>query len=302
MHDFANYLLEGSVELLWNSRQVKLIDARDKTANQALDSSGKKRFTVRARSNSTILQIRRSQLEQKLRRVRFSSKISSLRVPGHQETKWAPWKVRLLRSPMFKPLPMSHIQEIVRRLERTPVSAQEVVIQQGDPGDFYYIIDEGECTVVREAPGGTSEIHVADLTPGAGFGEESPITGARRNATVRMKSNGYLLRMGQADFHDLISKPMVREVTADEAFVVIRKGAAWVDVRPPDQFLGGAFEDALNIPLTLLRLECQKLSTKRRYVVCGNDPRRAAVGTLLLMQRGLQAVCLDQAVTETLDP
>ena len=39
--DFANYLLQGSVEFLWNNRPVKLIDARDKAAIQALDLSGK---------------------------------------------------------------------------------------------------------------------------------------------------------------------------------------------------------------------------------------------------------------------
>ena len=299
--DYANYLLEGSVEILWNSRQVKLIDARDITATQALDSAGKKRFTVRARSNSSILRVRRSQLEQKLRRVKVSNKLSSLKVSDHQESRWSPWKVRLLRSQMFKPLPMSHIQEIVHRLERIPVSTQEVVIQQGEPGDFYYIIDEGECTVSREPPGGATEIHVADLLPGEGFGEESLITGARRNATVRMKTDGHLLRMKQEDFDTWFYKPMVHEFTLEESLVSVNKGAAWVDVRPPDQFLSGGFEDALNIPLTLLRLECQKLSPKRGYVVCGNDLGRAAVGTLLLVQRGFQAACLNQTVAQSLD-
>ena len=116
-----------------------------------------------------------------------------------------------------------------------------------------------------------------------------------------MKSDGYLLRMRGADFEPLIRQPMVKMVTPDQAFSAIRAGAGWVDVRPPDQYLARAFEDALNIPLTLLRLECQKLSRKRRYVVCSNDARRAAVGTLLLVQRGLQAVCLDATVAETAD-
>ena len=193
--DFSNYLLDGSVEILWNSRQVKLIDARDKTATQALDSAGRKRFTVRAKSASTILQVSRSKLEKKLRRVKVSSKLSSLKVSDHQEAKWSPWKVRLLRSQIFKPLAMSHIQEIVQHLERIPVSADEIVIKQGDQGDFYYIIDEGECIVSREPPGAAADIHVADLGAGEGFGEESLITGApqkrHRQNEIRRLSVAY---------------------------------------------------------------------------------------------------------------
>ena len=196
---------------------------------------------------------------------------------------------------------MSHIQEIVHRLERIAVSPDEVIIKQGEPGDFYYIIDEGECTVFREPPGGLTEIHVADLTPGEGFGEESLMTGAARNATVRMKSDGHLLRMTHDDFHTWVKQPMVPEIALDESLTLVEDGAAWIDIRPPDRFLAGAFEAALNIPLTLLRLECRKLSGKRRYVVCGADSRRAAVGTLLLVQRGLHADCLNQSVVEALD-
>ena len=297
----ANYLLQGSVEFLWNNRPVKLIDARDKAATQALDLSGKKRFTARARSESTILQIQRSQLEQKLHRVEVASKLSSLNVSEPPDGKWAAWKVRLLRSKIFKTLPMSHIQEIVHCLERISVSTDEIIIKQGEPGDYYYIIDEGECTVVREPPGGLTDIHVADLTPGEGFGEESLMTGAARNATVRMKSDGHLLRMTRDDFHTWIEQPMVNEVSLDEALACVKRGGAWIDVRPPDQYLAGAFETALNIPLTLLRLECRKLSGKRRYIVCGGNNGRAAVGSLLLVQRGLHADCLNQSVVEALD-
>lgn len=85
--NYANYLLDGSIEILWNDRQIKLIDARDKTATQALDSSGKKRFTVKARSDSIIFQIRRSKLEQRLRRVEVSRKLSTLRRSDRKETR-----------------------------------------------------------------------------------------------------------------------------------------------------------------------------------------------------------------------
>ena len=201
---------------------------------------------------------------------------------------------------MFKSLPLAQIQEIVTRLEPIAVDAQEIVIQQGEIGDYYYIIDEGECTVFRESPGKDMEIHVADLLPGDAFGEEALITGAGRNARVRMKSDGHLLRMTQEDFDTCIHKTLVHELTLAQSLQAIEKSAVWIDVRPPDQFASGGFNDALNIPLSSLRREWQKLSPKRRYIVCDNDTVRGAVGALLLVQRGLQASCLDQSIVDCL--
>ena len=38
------------------------------------------------------------------------------------------------------------------RMHRIEFSAGDIVIQQGDEGDFFYAITEGKCLVTRETP------------------------------------------------------------------------------------------------------------------------------------------------------
>ncbi len=67
--NYANYLLEGSVEFLWNGRFVRHLDAEQSTIKRALDGPGAKRYTVRARTWSLVLRIERTELERRLRLV-----------------------------------------------------------------------------------------------------------------------------------------------------------------------------------------------------------------------------------------
>ena len=300
--DHANYLLEGTVQILWNGKQVKLIDARDKAALQALDSSGRKRFSVRANSAAKVLRVSRSQLEEKLRRIDVSEKLSGLNIGDTAANKWPAWKLRVLRSQMFRPLPMSQIQEITRHLERIAVTQGEVIVQQGDDGDAYYIIDEGSCAVHRHPPHGGEDVHVADLGQGDAFGEEALITSQPRNATVTMSADGHLLRMPADAFQRLVYRPMVRSIDWTEAQDLLAENATWLDVRPPNKFVGGSLRGAINLPLTLLRLDHQRLEENQKYLVAADDTARAAVATLLLTQRGIDALSLAEPIDKHLEP
>lgn len=52
--NYANYLLEGSVEFLWNGRFVRHLDAEQSAIKRALDGPGAKRYTVRADRKSVV--------------------------------------------------------------------------------------------------------------------------------------------------------------------------------------------------------------------------------------------------------
>ena len=65
--NYANYLLEGSVEFLWNERFVRHLDAEQSKTNRLLDDLGAKRYTVRARTWSLVLRIEHTELERRLR-------------------------------------------------------------------------------------------------------------------------------------------------------------------------------------------------------------------------------------------
>jgi putative ABC transport system ATP-binding protein len=60
----------------------------------------------------------------------------------------------------------------------------EAVFRQGDPGDYVYLVDEGEVEILQErADGGADRLTV--LGTGSYFGELAPLFGMRRSATAR---------------------------------------------------------------------------------------------------------------------
>jgi MFS family permease len=81
-------------------------------------------------------------------------------------------------SPIFAALPPPALEALAARLEPRRVGAGEVVFNQGDPGDDFYLIDEGRVGV---AIGGEP---VAELGPGEGFGEIALLRPVPRTATV----------------------------------------------------------------------------------------------------------------------
>jgi MFS family permease len=85
----------------------------------------------------------------------------------------------LQRVPMFQPLPLPAIEQLARGLEPVEVAVGRAVFTQGDIGDRYYVIQNGEAEVI-----GDGRV-VATLGEGEGFGEIALLRRTRRTATVR---------------------------------------------------------------------------------------------------------------------
>ena len=143
------------------------------------------------------------------------------------------WMTTLLQTNAFHRIPPANIQAIFQRLQRTPCRAGEVVIKQGDEGDYFYIIVSGKCAVTRETPLSREGIKLAELDVGDTFGEEALIAEAKRNATVTMLTDGVLMRLNKQDFRELMNEPLLQWVTAEQARTVIERGGRWLDVRLP---------------------------------------------------------------------
>jgi hypothetical protein len=73
-------------------------------------------------------------------------------------------------------------------LDRQVYQQGEVIIQQGDVADNFYILSKGEVEVVHIEKDG-SEKQLAVLEPGQYFGEVGILSQGRRIATVRAKSD-----------------------------------------------------------------------------------------------------------------
>ena len=188
-------------------------------------------------------------------------------------------------------LPTASIDELFRRLERIKTAAGEVILQQGDVGDYYYIIENGRCLVTRKVGG--VDMSLAELKAGDAFGEEALIVEGTRNATVIMKSDGVLLRLNKEDFIELLREPLLHRLSWSQAKQHVAAGAQWLDVRYPSEYKNYRLPGAVNVPLSEIRNAIDVIDRDREYVVYCQSGRRASAAAFLLSQRGYRASYLD---------
>jgi MFS family permease len=107
-----------------------------------------------------------------------------------------PHESALLRSiPFLEALPTYELEQLSRRAEWLDVSAGQVVITQGDVGDRFFVIAEGQFAVSIDGvrrPG--------TLGPGTGFGEIALLHAVPRTATITADTDGRLLTLRADDF------------------------------------------------------------------------------------------------------
>lgn len=209
------------------------------------------------------------------------------------------WMTTLLQTKAFHRIPPANIQAIFLRLQRTPYKAGEVVIKQGDEGDYFYIIVSGKCVVTRETPLNREGIKLAELGVGDTFGEEALIAEAKRNATVTMLSDGVLMRLNKQDFRELMNEPLLQWVGYDKAREIIDQGGRWLDVRLPSEHQNMSIEGSLNIPLYFIRLKLSALDRNTPYVVYCDTGRRSSAAAYILVERGFDAYVLTGGLTNS---
>ena len=202
------------------------------------------------------------------------------------------WMTTLLQTAAFHKIPPANIQAIFMRLQQVNQKEGDVIIKQGDEGDYFYIIVRGQCVVTRETPLNKDGIRLAELEVGDTFGEEALISEAKRNATVSMLTDGSLMRLGKEDFRTLLNEPMLDWVDRNAAEQIIADGGKWLDVRLPSEFEAFHNEDAINIPLYFIRLKLKTLDPDTQYVVCCDTGRRSSAAAFILNERGFNTVVL----------
>jgi len=191
----------------------------------------------------------------------------------------------------FASLPPANIQALLAKFRRVPAKRGETIIKQGDPGDYYYLIESGRCKVSRLVAG--SPVQLAELKEGDAFGEDALVADTVRNATVTMNTDGTLLRLSKQDFNQLLLAPLLLKVSGDEAAQRVAAGAVWIDVRFPAEYQSDGYPGALNIPLNDIRQASAALDPAKEYIVYCQTGRRSSAAAFLLSQRGFHAVLLD---------
>jgi MFS family permease len=96
--------------------------------------------------------------------------------------------------PFFTPLPPPALEGVMANMTPMQVGSGKVLIREGDVGDLFYVIVEGEVEVTS---GGK---HLSDLGPGAYVGEIALLRDVPRTATVIAKTPLRLLALQRDPF------------------------------------------------------------------------------------------------------
>ena len=297
--NYSYFLLEGKIELLVGKQGGDIIKGGSDRARYALAQIQPRQFSARARTKARVLIIERNSLDQLLVLADQSDRdapSAAARHMGIDSIHAAPdadWMTNLLQSRLFSRMPMANIQQLFDRLEPVEYEAGAVVIRQGDPGDYYYIISEGRCAVSRKPSARSDDIKIAELGIGDSFGEEALISNSKRNATITMQSAGVVMRLGKDDFVELIKTPTLQALSYKEAMALVGQGGQWLDVRFPDEYRDSAIAGSVNIPLHSLRMESARLDEAKRYVLCCDTAKRSSAGAFLLAERGFEVAYLE---------
>ncbi|KAE8999091.1 hypothetical protein PF010_g14737 [Phytophthora fragariae] len=88
----------------------------------------------------------------------------------------------------------------VRKCFPLSVRAGTTILRQGDPGDYFYLVESGRCEVSRRKPKATKPFVDRVIGRGASFGEAALLYNSRRGASVKALEDAKIWCMDRASF------------------------------------------------------------------------------------------------------
>lgn len=284
----THYLVSGAIELLADGRIVGTIRGGTPDARHPIAPTLPRRCSARVATD----RIEYLAIDSDMLDVLITWDQTGIYEVGELQAGSASpgdWMTTLLQNRAFHRVPPANLQAVFMRMQRMNYAAGDVVIRQGDEGDYFYVIVEGRCAVSRETPLNREGIRLAELGMGETFGEEALISGAGRNATVTMLTDGVLMRLAKDDFNSLLNEPMLQWVDLEQAKEIIARGGLWLDVRLPSEYEHGHPEPSVNVPLYFIRIKLKTIDPSVPYVVVCDNGRRSSAAAYILSERGFDA-------------
>lgn len=322
------YLLEGEINLIDSQFKSNTISSLSEQAKFPLNSANPSNYSARVKRDSRLLCIERSGVEtvmvwseadvsgamsndsvvdsvilpsskeatndeETFKNYFLDTSYSSDNKPSETEKKvetevTSDWMGALLESPLFTTIPAGNIQKLFALFEPETVAEGQEVIREGEEGEYFYVIAEGKAQVEL------SNKTIVPLKTGQYFGEEALVGNTIRNATVRMTTDGLLMRLAKKYFVSLLQEPLLRSVELDDVPNLSAK-VQMVDVRLPVEYRFAHVADSINIPLNRLRQTIKKLDLNTVYVVTDDGGARSKVAVQLFLQAGFSSAVLNQA-------
>jgi CRP-like cAMP-binding protein len=281
------YLVGGTVDLIDSNFQVSTINPASESRRSPLNITQPTQVSAVAKSDVTLLAVDSDFIDLVLAWSESGGEDPD--TPGVSLHDDNDWMSSLLQSPLFSRLPPANIRQLFIRFSALKVQADDVIIKQGERGDYFYVLESGSAMVMDPA----GKI-LAALRPGNYFGEEALVGDTTRNATVKMITPGKVMRLQKEDFRELLQEPILKFVTGEDLKKRSPELPAYqiLDVRLPLERRMQAVPDSRNIPLNQLRNNLKNLDDSVTYVVTDDSGRRCDVAVHLLTQAGFDSCIL----------
>lgn len=286
------FLLSGHLVLVADGAEAVTLRANNEEASRPIAAAQPRQVTALAGSSVTILVIDSqvfNRIIDKSQGVVYDDTVAlEDREDCHQV---------LARHALFARMPKPHQQVLLRRMVEIRATEGQVIIAEGQPGEYYYFVLSGSCHVSSSR----NDVDLAgELLPGQGFGEAALIENGCHQNTVTMAEDGSILRLSKGEFMTLMVKPFIRTLDQLAARELIDQGAILLDIRTPSAFKKAHLPDSINLPLIFLHRLVGILDNKRTYVICGHHGRRAMLAAFLLAETGVHATVLEVDVEKSL--
>ncbi len=283
------YLLEGSVSLQVEAIKVETINAGGESAKFSLAHQIPRKVNVIAKGRIRYLRLN-AEIMRSAQDVPYEESESYMIVDDLADDD--DWMTSLLRSPIFRVLPPANLQKILMSLQEVRYKAGEVIINQGDSGDYYYIIKKGRCLISRKPWLNAKEIRLGQLTDKEAFGEDALISGEPRNVSITALSDVSLLRLGKEQFITLMKKPALKYVSFNDMQGLFAEGSQLIDVREPSEFNKFHLPRSINVPFYSLRMHFKSLNRHQAVIVVCEDGRSSETAAFILLRQRFNALVL----------
>lgn len=139
-------------------------------------------------------------------------------VPKDEQT-MAALKESVKSNVLFQHLEPHELGGVLDAMFEVQPKAGEVIIQQGDEGDNFYVIDNGTVEVLISSGDGGEPEHISDITDGGSFGELALIYGTPRAATIKAKTDCRLWAIDRDTYRRILMGSTIRKRKTYEQFL-----------------------------------------------------------------------------------
>jgi len=119
---------------------------------------------------------------------------------------------------MFSHLECDERMELFDAMSKVHYGPGDIVIKQGEDGDFFYVVERGTCEIWRAVDGSPPQL-VLTVQEGGTFGELALIYGTQRAATVKAKTAVALWAIHRSTYRQMLMEATLRKRSLHESFL-----------------------------------------------------------------------------------